>query len=93
MSTKKYKIGNSYPCSLCGKRFTIMETTIGAVLPIEWTNNERPDGDIYDPDKHTSHLLTCPKQTERKESWAKIQKKMEQAHWDFVNQSNKWMMR
>lgn len=92
-NTAKYKIGNSYPCGICKKRFTIMLTTTGAVLPIEWVDGKRPEGETYDPDKHTSHLLTCPGGVKRQESWAEIQKEMEKAYWEWVKQTDKLLLR
>jgi len=80
-NTKKYKIGNRYTCTECGKKFIIMRTFTGSVLPVEWHEGmEYNKETIFDSSIHVSHLLNCT--NKRRESWEGIKKAMRYAWLD-----------
>jgi len=81
-NTAKYRMGKTYPCRHCGKRFTILETRTGSVLPAEGKH----DDPYFDPEKHVSHLKNCEK---RREDWGLIKGAMRNAYLDNVKKAEK----
>lgn len=81
-NTHIYKMGKSYSCKHCGKRFTILETRTGSVLPAEGKHNDL----YFDPEKHVSHLKNCEK---RREDWGLIKGAMRNAFLDNMKKARR----
>jgi hypothetical protein len=63
-----------YVCSHCKKRFVVMETCTGNLLPIEVDKEIYDEDEVYNKNKHVSHLLNC---IPRRMDWNVVRKKLE----------------
>ena len=48
-----------YRCRHCQSRFVVMQTPTGQLLPIEVTDQQFDEEEIFNWKKHKSHLLEC----------------------------------
>ena len=61
-----------YRCKYCKTKFVAMETKTGSYLPVEVRENEGyEDDEIFNSEKHKSHLLNCKP---RSADWDKVKK-------------------